>query len=187
MSKPYEDAERLRKLYCREMMSANDIADELGCSKKTILRWLDKHGIETRDHGHPPDNYKRPWRDEARLRQLYVEDQRSAPDIADEWNTTTTTIYQWLDEHGIETRTGPADRLPHFGVTSDDYEYWQNTHDGEKAFVYHHRLLAVVEHGFEAVAKADHVHHETGHPRDNRPEVVEPVDAASHNWIHRHE
>jgi len=42
------DATTLREMYVGREMSSRDIARELGCSSRTVIGWLDRHGIETR-------------------------------------------------------------------------------------------------------------------------------------------
>lgn len=56
MERPWTDAERLRELYHGEGMSIYDIADEWGCGKTTIGKWLHRHDIEvdTPSHEKPP-------------------------------------------------------------------------------------------------------------------------------------
>lgn len=45
--------------------------------------------------------------------------------------------------------------------------------------MYVHRLLAISEYGFEAVA-GNHVHHINGHKFDNRPENIEVKSEKQH-------
>lgn len=56
--KPWRDEENLRELYVEKGMSLVDVGSELGCSKSTIRRWLNKFGIGTRksrkDPTYPP-------------------------------------------------------------------------------------------------------------------------------------
>lgn len=52
MSSPWRNAETLRTLYHGEGYSLRDIADELGCTPRTVNVWMDKHEIETRPCPH---------------------------------------------------------------------------------------------------------------------------------------
>jgi len=66
----YKDKEWLREHYHGKQRSMADIGGEFGVSKETIKYWIEKHGIEKRDHSaaaelraeqHPhtiPDNEK---------------------------------------------------------------------------------------------------------------------------------
>ncbi|QLH80990.1 HNH endonuclease [Halosimplex pelagicum] len=51
---PWRDEERLREMYCGEMLTTYEIASEWGCCRGTIQTWLDKHEIPTRDRGKSP-------------------------------------------------------------------------------------------------------------------------------------
>jgi transposase-like protein len=51
---PWRDKERLYELYVEQELSTTDVGEELGCSQKTISKWLDRHDIEIRDVGRPP-------------------------------------------------------------------------------------------------------------------------------------
>lgn len=44
--KPWADKDTLLDLYVKRGFSSREVADVLGCGKKTILRWLDRHGID---------------------------------------------------------------------------------------------------------------------------------------------
>jgi len=51
--KAYKSERYLRSMYLTQSLSAQTIADKLGCCERTILYWIDKHDIETRpDHRH---------------------------------------------------------------------------------------------------------------------------------------
>lgn len=45
---PWRNENRLREMYFENKMSMPDIADELGCSFKTIYNWMEHFGIERR-------------------------------------------------------------------------------------------------------------------------------------------
>jgi len=48
-SKPYHDANVLRRLYHNEKKSIPEIAKSFGVSYRTIWNWMDKHNIERRE------------------------------------------------------------------------------------------------------------------------------------------
>lgn len=54
--------------------------------------------------GHKRWNHDLPWEDKDNLKELYVDEQLSIPEIADKWDAGTTTIEEWLEKHGIDTR-----------------------------------------------------------------------------------
>lgn len=52
---PWRDEENLRRGYVEQGKSSVELSREWGCDKKTVLTWLDKHGIDTR-----PENKEKP-------------------------------------------------------------------------------------------------------------------------------
>lgn len=86
----YRDEDWLQNLYIDEQKSAYEIAEVCDCSAKTIYRWLDRFGVETRDtyQGQLPDNDQEPSSDERLgdeqwLREEYVEQGKTTREIAD--------------------------------------------------------------------------------------------------------
>lgn len=99
---PWHDEERLRELYWEEELDMQEIAEELGCSRITVQEWMDKLDIETRSViEDPPDELTQ----EGWLRGAYVEQGRSTYDIAEELNCAPSAVFNWLNTHGIETRS----------------------------------------------------------------------------------
>jgi len=60
------------------------------------------------------------YRDETWLREQYADRKRSTGDIAEECGCSTTAISDWLNRHGIETRT-PAQQLPDERLTDSEW------------------------------------------------------------------
>lgn len=52
---PWRDKEKVRSLYWDKGKTAEEIADEFGCAKWTVLNWMQKMGIERRSKGHRLD------------------------------------------------------------------------------------------------------------------------------------
>jgi len=98
---PWRDEELLRQKYLDENLSGPEIAEEWGCSARTITNWRHKHGIETK-----PQNHGEPWTDGEKLRELYVEERLTTYEIADRFDTSSSTISAALERHGIEARSG---------------------------------------------------------------------------------
>lgn len=46
--KPWRDPGTLEQLYHEEELSLREVADRLGCDRKTVWSWMDKFGIERR-------------------------------------------------------------------------------------------------------------------------------------------
>jgi len=110
-----------------------------------------------------------------RLREMYIDERRSPKEIAEELGVHFSTVYRRLDRHGIER----APKMK-FNTVGDGYE---EARDPEGERVYIHRLIAVAEYGFDAVAGND-IHHKTGIPWDNRLSNVEPIGHGDHTGLH---
>jgi transposase len=96
------DEEWLREQYVEKERTQTEIANECGCSGRTVGRWLRNHKIETRPGKRPaPDDR---LTDEEWLREQYVEEERSTYDIAEECDCSTFAVGNWLNKHGINTR-----------------------------------------------------------------------------------
>lgn len=126
----------------------------------------------------------KPYTDADALQELYWDKGMSMRQVADELGTEPDRIDYWMDVHGIETRTAYTDRVEApFKLDKDGYEIWKTYVDGYYARVRVHRLLAVAEYGFDAIADKD-VHHKNGVRWDNRPENIEPMDPTDHRRHH---
>jgi len=140
------------------------------------------------------DNDEAPWRDEEKLRELYCDKKLSQAEMGERWGCEQSTVGEWMDRHGIETRDLSESRriraqkkpLP-LRQDKNGYMVWRDEYkkkEGEpKERVPVHRLLYVAEHGFEAVRDMD-VHHRNGVKWDNRPENLEALTRSEH--VRRH-
>lgn len=134
----------------------------------------------------------KPYKDEDRLRELYVEQKLGAPEIANRLGCAKRTVYRWLDNFDIETRTisesAKIRKLrepPHFR-THRGYEEVISSAGEKQDVVRVHRLMMVTEAGYESVVNKQ-VHHENGVPWDNRPSNLELVSVDEHAEIHNDE
>ena len=141
------------------------------------------------------------WQDREALEELYLGQGQTTREIADELGCTNSTVSRWLSIHDIPTRENwragveaakRANRVEYAAQRTlpSGYEYWASKEatDGQRtnAIVYVHRLLAVAEYGFDAVAGND-VHHTDNIPWDNRPENIEIMDPSAHGKMHSEE
>lgn len=134
---------------------------------------------------------KYPWRNESVLRELYEDKKLSKRKIADRLGCSTATVTNWMNEFGIESRPhnmaislakGPLEPY----TDDSGYEVIQTRVDYEAKVSAIHRLLAVAEYGFEAVAD-NVVHHKNGVTWDNRPENIELLEDSEHKSRHAHD
>jgi len=128
----------------------------------------------------------KPWRDEDTLRRLYWDEGKSLHEVGDELDCNFATVAKWMEKHGIERRAKNGDEPPklcHISSRDRDYEgFALRDPDGSQLRVYHHRLLAVAEYGFDAVV-GNHVHHINNIPWDNRPSNIEVLSPSAHQSI----
>jgi transposase len=124
----------------------------------------------------------KPWRDKELVNRLYHEEEMSGPEIADRLGCSVGPIYKRIED----TRsTSEANRiwtwkLPLKPTTSKNgYERFQTKVHGEMQSFAHHRLIAVSEHGFDAL-EGKVVHHKNGVPWDNRPGNLELMTQNNH-------
>lgn len=94
------DPDQLRRLYVEEERTVAEIADVLGVARGTAYNWHRAAGIELRSS--PPK--RRDDISDDQLRELYVTDQLSAPDVALRLDCGPSTIYHRLDRLGIPRR-----------------------------------------------------------------------------------
>jgi len=156
--------------------------------------------MQNADNPQDSTGMEKPWLNERLLRELYQAKGLTTREIADRFDCSNGTVSRWLDNHGIETRENwvagveaakEANRKQSVTLRTlgSGYEFWSSkewTADGSERvnrIIYVHRLLAVAEYGFEAVAGSD-VHHENGVPWDNRAENIEVLSKGEHGRLH---
>jgi len=109
----YRDGEWLRQQYVEKGRPTREIAQECGCGRATVGRWLKRHDIETRPSGGERADER--LRDEKWLREQYIEKQRTIAEIGQECGCADSTAEKWLKKHDIETRAArvrtPDERL----------------------------------------------------------------------------
>jgi len=185
---PWRDPGVLEGLYVDYGLSIHDISEVLSCSNETVGRWLDEHGIETREatwEKTPPELQDGEW-----LRHHYVDQNRSAEQLADRLECAGSTVRTWLDKHEIKRRSrgeAIAARALHeparYSTGSHGYTRWRVYRDGARERVLVHRLLAVAEYGFDEVID-NVVHHKNAIRWDNRPSNIEVLSEEEHGRIH---
>lgn len=133
-SKPYQQKSTLRELYWGEEMSSEEMANELGVSKQTILNWMDKRGVERRSPRHQREHADKTTPDELKnpgaLERWYLEERMSTAEIADMVDTTAQTVLNWIDRHGIETRSQAEGRCKYPELMDESWLREQHDRQG---------------------------------------------------------
>lgn len=192
--KAYRDEQVLRDMYHGDGLNQAKMAAEFGVGQSTVAYWMDKHGIERRGNaerqvGHPRLN------DAEWLRGRYHGDEMTITEISNQLDVARMSVWRALDRHGIERRSKSESQRktrPHYFTKKDGYELAissQEKVDGREIFASAriHRLIAVAEWGFDAVAGME-VHHKNGIPWDNRPgnlQLMTKEDHALHHFEDR--
>jgi len=107
MSEKYKDEGWLREQYHDRDKSSVEMAEECGCAKSTILKYMRKNGIQRRgaSEARCSGDVDR-LQDEDWMREQYHESKKSTRELADVCGCSQTTIRRWLEKHDIETRDG---------------------------------------------------------------------------------
>jgi transposase-like protein len=107
------DEQWIREQYIEKERSGRDIADECGCSSDTVYNWMMRHDIERRKGVGRPCVDKR-LTDEEWLRAQYTEKEKSGINIADKCGCDVSTVYNWLEHHGINTHDYSGENHPNW-------------------------------------------------------------------------
>lgn len=147
-----------------------------------------------------PPKSEKPWHEKKWLRNRYWKDDMSIRQIAEVYDLSNVTIYEWMEKHNIERRSqGEARELKDqsgrnnsswqewatYSMGPRGYPRWSGTYEGERYEIRVHRLVAVAEYGFEEVCESV-VHHKNQITWDNRPENLETMNPAAHGRSHKY-
>ena len=185
------DVEAVKPLYrwktwlniqIKKGLTHSEIADVCGVSRWTIVDWVSKFDLQQREY-----NQSKPYHDPEVLRKLYHEEGLSQAQIGDKFDVSKNTISKWMSKSGVDADKHPQKKTyAPIHMMSDGYMHWKSYHRGSQETAFVHRLVAVAEHGVDAVAGMD-VHHKNGVPWDNRPENLEVLSHAEHTRKHNME
>jgi len=131
----------------------------------------------------------KPWKDKELINRLYHEEEMSGPEIADKLGCSVSPVYDRIED----TRSiSEANRIwtwklpPNMRTDKEGYERFQTKIHGEGVSFAHHRLIAVAEHGADAL-EGNIVHHKNNIPWDNRPENLQLMSQSDHVREHLEE
>ncbi|MFQ5978325.1 MAG: helix-turn-helix domain-containing protein [Candidatus Heimdallarchaeota archaeon] len=114
------DQKQLHKFYHDKKLSARKIAKMVGCTKNTVFRYLEQHGIEKRSleesqtlsqkktekAGKKQRDYSNSVLNEPEeLQELYDDKKLSASEIARELKCSRSTVLRYLEKHRIPKRS----------------------------------------------------------------------------------
>jgi len=136
---------------------------------------------------HETRGHSKPYQDEETLREEYVEKGKSTIELADKWDCDSTTISNWLDEFGIETRSVKHyNRVEYVNYSQHEqgYEIWKPSYGEDRGkTIFVHRLAAVAWFGVDAV-KDKVVHHQKPIPWVNTEHNIELKEESEHAREH---
>jgi hypothetical protein len=126
-----------------------------------------------------------PWRDRGLLSDLYWKDELTQKEIAERFGCCERTIVKWMSRLKVPT-THDIGVCHHIEERDGELEYEKWMENGCRTSVLVHRLLAVAEYGFEAVAGSE-VNHRNKRRFDNRPANLELLSESDHSDLHTNE
>lgn len=110
IKKPYQyeiPEDELRELYVGDEKSIEEIADYYDCSYVAVRNRMQKYGVKIRTNGESlrKKEGSTEFRNEKRLRELYIDQKLSKAAIAEKCNVSESTIQYWVNKFNIPTRT----------------------------------------------------------------------------------
>jgi len=129
------------------------------------------------------------YKDSEYGRRAYWQEGKTLKEIGGECGCAGTTVGKWRAREGRKRRGSGRGGDKEGSITLShirSYEVFQTRVDYEAKQIYHHRLLAVAEYGFEEVCQ-NVVHHENGIEWDNRPGNIQLLGDSEHKSMHAKE
>jgi len=97
----------LEDLYYGQGLNTKEIAAKFGVTSGTIINRMKEYGLSRRGHW----DYLYIDIPKAELERLYLQENRTAPEIAERYGCATSVVYHRMKEHGIAVRPGGWDKL----------------------------------------------------------------------------
>jgi transposase-like protein len=101
--KIYHNKDWLATQYNGLKLTLIEMAEKAGASRMAIVRAMNQHGIERRGSAQINER-EGPWDNKEWLRNQYIEQEKSAPDIAEEFDVSTSLIYDRLEKFDFGRR-----------------------------------------------------------------------------------
>jgi transposase len=188
---PWREKRLIMLFYHGCDLSLADTAEILDCSVSTLRKWMDRLDVERRPQGptltsanqHTTSDDDTPWRDKNLLMLFYHGLGLSTRGVGYILDCSKHSVARWLKNHDIPLDDSNRDKPPYIDEDSDGYMTCMHYDGEEYQRFYLHRLLAVAEHGFDAL-NGKVVHHTTGHKLDNRRENLELLSKQKHHERH---
>lgn len=96
---------QIERWYVDQGKSSSQIGEDLGVTETTVLRIMEDYSIARRDFSECQLNRGVRKPSKSQLRQWYIDERRSANEIAEEVGVTNTTVLGWLKKHRIPARS----------------------------------------------------------------------------------
>lgn len=123
-----------------------------------------------------------PWRNEVMLRELYIEEDLTAEEVADEFGCSWRTVLNWTKKFDLR-KNRKRDEDVYIVTDSCGYELITDGAD----ILRHHQLVAIYDGAdpYKVFSNGEHqTHHTTKLPWLNIPGTVEVVPREEHKSIH---
>lgn len=96
--------EELKRDYLDKRMNQNELGRKYGVSSPTIRTWLEEFNIPVRNASEAkrPKDFSPPSKEQ--LEKLYIEEEKTAKEIAEDLGVSNSFVFDLLEKNGIEKR-----------------------------------------------------------------------------------
>jgi len=128
----------------------------------------------------------KPYVDPQILAYSYWIEGLSQSEIGRRYGVSGRTVGYHMDKQGVPTEAHPSHfqatlTYAHESAKGGTYDFIWSCCNGKRYDAYAHHLVACVENDpHEVFRDGTDVHHETGHPLDNRPDALSVVERTEH-------